>query len=49
MEDWTKNKKKAFLTALATAIKKDPTMLIRKHANELKIREKTLKTQLTKI
>ena len=35
-----KMKRKAFLTALATAIKKDPTTLIRKHANELKFNEK---------
>ena len=27
-----KNEKKAFLTALATAIRKDPTTPIRKHA-----------------
>ena len=32
---------KSFLTALSTAIKKDSTMSIRKHVNELKDREKT--------
>ena len=37
MEDWTKNKKKAFLTALATAIKKNHTMSIRKHTNQLRV------------
>ena len=35
-----------FLTALATAIKKDPTTSIRKHANELKVHEKTVKTAI---
>ena len=34
-------KKKGFLTAHAMAIKKDPTTSIRKHANELKVHEKT--------
>ena len=38
-----KERKKGFLTDLATVIKKDPTTLIRKHTNELKINEKTLK------
>ena len=33
-----------FLTALATAIKKDPTKSIRKQGNELKFHEKTVKT-----
>ena len=33
--------KEGFLTALAAAITKDPTTSIRKHANELKIHEKT--------
>ena len=36
-----KNEKKAFLTALATVIKKDPTTSIRKNANELKVHKKT--------
>ena len=35
--------KDGFLTALATAVKKDPTMSTRKHANELKVHEKTVK------
>ena len=43
VEDWTKNEK-VFLTALvATAIKKDRTTSIRKHANELKFNEKTVR------
>ena len=46
MEDWTENKKKAFLTVLAKAIKKDPTTSIRKHANELKVHEKTVRTAI---
>ena len=46
MEDWTKKRKEGFLTALATAIKKDPTMSIREHANELKAHEKTVKTAI---
>ena len=32
---------KGFLTALTAAIKKDPTMSIREHTNELKVHEKT--------
>ena len=40
MEDW-KKRKKGFLTHLVTVIKKDPTMSIRKHANELKVHEET--------
>ena len=40
-EGLSKNEKKVFLTALATVIKKDPTTLIRKHTNELKVLEKT--------
>ena len=40
---WGLNKKykKGFLTALTMAIKKDPTMSIWKHANELKVHKKT--------
>ena len=34
-------KTKGFLTVLATVIKKDPTTSIRKHADELKVHEKT--------
>ena len=41
MEDWTKKRKGS---ALATAIKKDPTTLIRKHANELQVHKKTVIT-----
>ena len=37
------NTKRRFLTGLATVIKKDPTILIRKHTNELKIHKKTLR------
>ena len=33
-------------SALATAIKKDPTTSIRKHANELKVHKKTVRTAL---
>ena len=33
-------------SALATAIKKDPTTSIRKHANELKVHEKTVRTTI---
>ena len=40
MENRTKTKRR-FLTALTTAIKKNS---IRKHANELKVREKTVRT-----
>ena len=38
--------KEGFLTALASAIKKDPTKSIRKYANELKVHEKTVKTAI---
>ena len=38
-----KKRKEGFLTALATTIKKDPIMSIRKHANKLKVHEKTVK------
>ena len=37
-------KKKGFLTALTTAIKKDPTNSLRKHANKLKVYQKTVRT-----
>ena len=36
-----KKRKKDFLTALVSVINKDPT---RKHANELKVHEKTVRT-----
>ena len=39
-------RKEGFLTSLATAIKKDPTMSIGKHANELKVHEKTVRTAI---
>ena len=39
-----KKRKEGFLSALVTAIKKDPTMSIRKHAYELKVHEKTERT-----
>ena len=38
-----KNEKKAFLTALALAIKKDPTTSIGKHCNKLKDLKKTMR------
>ena len=44
VEDLTKKRKEVFLTALAMAIKKDPTTSIGKHASELKVHEKTVKT-----
>ena len=46
MEDWTKNEKKAFLTALGSVIKKDPTRPIRKHGNKLKGHKKTVRTAI---
>ena len=51
VKDWTKKQKKQktkrkLLTILATAIKKDPTMSIRKHANELKVHDKTVWTTI---
>ena len=36
-----KKRNEGFLTALVTAIKKDHTTSIRKHADELKVHEKT--------
>ena len=41
-----KTRKEGFLTAPATAIKKDPTISIRKQANELKIHQKTVRTAI---
>ena len=38
--------KEGFLTALAMVIRKDPTTSIRKHANELKVHEKTVRTAI---
>ena len=38
--------KEAFLTALTTTIKKDPMTSIKKHANELKVHEKTVRTAI---
>ena len=38
-----KKRKEGFLTFLTSVIKKDPTASIRKHANELKIHEKTVR------
>ena len=37
---------KGFLIALTTVIKKDPTTSIRKHANDLKVHEKTVRTTI---
>ena len=41
-----KKQKEGFLTVLVTVIKKDPTTSIRKHANELKVHEKTVRTAI---
>ena len=41
-----KQRKKAFFIALATVIKKDSTMSIRKHVNELKVYEKIERTAI---
>ena len=41
-------KTKSFLTALTVAIKKDSTISIRKHANELKLHEKNVRTAIKK-
>ena len=41
-----KKKMKRFLTAVATVIKKDSTTSLRKHANELKVHKKTLRTEV---
>ena len=41
-----KMKRRPFLTALATVIKKDPTGSIRKHAKVLKVHEKTVRTAI---
>ena len=46
VDDWTNKRKEGFLTALATAIKKDPTTSIRNHSNELKVHEKTVRTAI---
>ena len=47
VEDWTKKKwKEGFSTALATAIKNDPTTSIRKRVNELKVHEKNVRTAI---
>ena len=40
-EGLNKKQKEGFLTALAMVIRKDPTILIRKHANEVKVYKKT--------
>ena len=37
---------KCFLTSLGTVLKGDPTTLTRKHANELKVLETTVKTAI---
>ena len=41
-----KKRKEGVLTALVTAIKKDPTISIRKHANKLKVHKKTVRTAI---
>ena len=38
--------KKGFLTALTMAIKKDPIISIKKHVNELKVYDKTVRTAM---
>ena len=43
---WNKKRKEGFSNALAWVIKKDPTMPIRKYANELKVHEKTVGTAI---
>ena len=45
-EGLNKKRKEGFLTALTSVIKKDPTTSIRKHANELKVHEKTVRTAI---
>ena len=42
-EGLNEKQKERFLTSLTMAIKKDPKTLIRKHANELKVYEKTVR------
>ena len=46
MDDWIKKRKEGFSTALATAIKKDPTTSIRKHTNDLKVYKKNVRTAI---
>ena len=41
-------KKEGFLTAFTTAIKKESAMSMRKHANELKVHAKTVRTTIKK-
>ena len=41
-----KKRKEVFFTVLATAVNEDPTMSIRKYANELKVHEKTVRTTI---
>ena len=43
-----KKRKGGFLTALTTVIKKDPTTSVRKHANDMKVYEKTARTAIKK-
>ena len=45
VQDWTKNEK-FFLKLLPKAIQKDPSTSLRKHANELKVHEKTVRTAI---
>ena len=39
-------RKEVFLTDLTMAIKKEPTISIRKHINELKVYKKTVRTAI---
>ena len=45
-EGLNKKRKEGLLTALAAVIKKNPSTTIRKHANELKVHEKTMRTAI---
>ena len=45
-EGFNKKRKEGFLTALTTVNRKEPATTIRKHANELKVSEKSVKTAI---
>ena len=42
-------RKEGLLNALATAMKKDSTTSIKKHTNELKVHEKTVRTAIKQV
>ena len=46
MEDGTKKRKQGFSTALTFVVKKDPKTSIKKHASELKVHKKTVRTAI---